>query len=126
MSPDIVVAESTVVEVIEVTPGNVDINEGSLSIIEVGIAGSQGPKGDPGDQGPQGIQGVPGSGSFSYHHQQLSPAATWVIVHNLNGYPNITIVDSAGTQVEGEVKYDSGTQVTVSFSSAFAGDAYLS
>ena len=56
---------------------------------------------------------------------QASSSSTWVITHPLGGYPSVTIVDSAGTQVIGEVKYDSETQVTVIFTAAFSGFAYL-
>lgn len=56
---------------------------------------------------------------------QSSPSTEWVIGHTLGGRPSITVVDSAGTVVIGEVKYDSNTQVTVSFTAAFSGYAYL-
>jgi hypothetical protein len=49
----------------------------------------------------------------------------WVITHSLGGHPSVTIVDSAGTAVFGEVKYDSTTQVTVYFTVPFSGLAYL-
>jgi hypothetical protein len=56
---------------------------------------------------------------------QGSAAATWVIDHTLGGKPQVTIVDSADTHVFGEVQYNSNTQVTVTFSAAFSGKAYL-
>lgn len=49
----------------------------------------------------------------------------WVIDHNLNKYPNVSIVDSAGTVVTGDIKYDSLNRVTVSFKSGFKGRAFL-
>ena len=58
-------------------------------------------------------------------HTQASASTDWVITHTLGGKPSVTIVDSADTLVIGEVKYDSNTQVTVSFTSAFSGFAYL-
>lgn len=58
-------------------------------------------------------------------HTQASVSTDWVITHTLGGKPSVTIVDSADTVVIGEVKYDSNTQVTVSFTSAFSGFAYL-
>jgi hypothetical protein len=63
---------------------------------------------------------------FAYVHHQNTPDVLWTIDHNLNGYPNVTVVDSAGTQVEGDVDYTSAVQLTISFTAAFAGDAYLS
>lgn len=50
---------------------------------------------------------------------------TWVITHSLGGKPSVTIVDSADTHVFGEVQYNSNTQITVLFSAAFSGKAYL-
>jgi hypothetical protein len=61
-----------------------------------------------------------------YTHHQDSAATEWTINHTLLGQPNVTVVDSAGTQVEGEVFYISETQVRVRFSAAFSGKAYLS
>lgn len=63
--------------------------------------------------------------SESYTHTQASAAATWTITHNLGKYPSVTIVDSGGDQVLGEVEYTSVNQLVVSFSAAFAGKAYL-
>jgi hypothetical protein len=56
---------------------------------------------------------------------QPSPSSTWSITHDLGGRPSVTIVDSAGTMVIGEVTYNSDTQVTVNFTAAFSGFAYL-
>ncbi len=56
---------------------------------------------------------------------QQNASATWVITHALGGKPQVTIVDSADTHVFGEVQYNSNTQVTVTFSAAFSGKAYL-
>lgn len=60
-----------------------------------------------------------------YIHTQGVPALSWTIVHNLGKYPNINIVDSANADVIGEVVYDSLNQLTVTFSAAFSGKAYL-
>jgi len=61
-----------------------------------------------------------------YVHNQPSPATTWNITHNLKMYPSVTIVDSSGTHVMGEVTYDSLNTAMVSFTSPFSGKAYLS
>lgn len=63
--------------------------------------------------------------SSMYSHDQAIAAATWNISHNLNKYPSVTITDSAGDQVEGEVHYNGLNSLTVSFSAPFAGKAYL-
>jgi hypothetical protein len=56
---------------------------------------------------------------------QGSASETWVIDHTLGGRPQVTIVDSADTHVFGEVQYNSNTRITVTFSAAFSGKAYL-
>ena len=58
-------------------------------------------------------------------HVQSVSSSLWVINHALGGHPSVTVVDSAGTAVVGEVKYESTTQVTVSFTVPFSGLAYL-
>lgn len=58
-------------------------------------------------------------------HTQASPSTLWTITHALGGRPSVTIVDSAGTVVIGEVLYTSDTEVNVSFTAAFSGFAYL-
>jgi len=58
-------------------------------------------------------------------HAQGSAQTTWTITHTLGGRPSVTVVDSTGTTVVGDVQYNSDTQVTVTFSAAFSGSAYL-
>ncbi len=60
-----------------------------------------------------------------YVHNQSSSAATWNITHNLNKYPSVTVVDSAGTVVAGDITYVGANSLTVTFRSAFSGKAYL-
>lgn len=75
-------------------------------------------KGVPGDGG--------GGGAQAYTHTQAVASATWVIDHNLSFRPNVAVVDSTGDQVEGEVEYTDADTVTVKFTAAFTGTAYLS
>jgi hypothetical protein len=64
-------------------------------------------------------------GDKSYTHNQGSPSSTWNIEHNLGKKPSVTIVDSAENYVVGEIEYVDSNNVTLSFSSAFSGKAYL-
>jgi hypothetical protein len=64
--------------------------------------------------------------AIAYHHTQNTPSNTWVINHNLDFYPNVTVADSGGSLCEGEITYTSTDSVTVTFSGAFSGNAYLS
>lgn len=56
---------------------------------------------------------------------QTTPSATWTIVHNLGRFPSVTVVDSAGSEIHGAVLYVDSNNVTISFSAATAGSAYL-
>ena len=60
-----------------------------------------------------------------YTHKQLSAATVWNIQHNLNKHPSVTVIDSAGTKVYGDIEYIDNNNVRVTFTSAFAGRAYL-
>jgi hypothetical protein len=61
----------------------------------------------------------------THMHVQDVAAATWTINHNLNRYPQVTIVDSAGSEVIGDITYTSLNTVTATFGGAFGGRAYL-
>lgn len=62
---------------------------------------------------------------LNHIHYQDVAAEKWVITHNLGKMPSVTVVTSAGEQVVGDVQYNSNNKLTVSFTSAFAGVAYL-
>jgi len=86
-----------------------------------------GPPGPPGPDGPPGPQGPPGSGTGGvYTHNQGAVSANWVVAHNLGFNPNVAVVDSAGTSVEGDITYTNVNSLTLHFSAAFSGVAYLS
>lgn len=67
----------------------------------------------------------PGGDDKSYIHIQSTAAEEWNISHNLDKYPAVTVVDSAGTTVMGECEYIDKNTVKLSFSAAFSGKAYL-
>ena len=60
-----------------------------------------------------------------YAYEQTVAAATWSITHNMGKYPSVTIVDSAGSAVVGDVLYIDENTLTVSFTGACLGYAYL-
>lgn len=47
----------------------------------------------------------------------------WNITHNLNKYPSVSITDTAGTEVEGQVDYLDLNSVKVTFAYPFSGRA---
>lgn len=67
------------------------------------------------------------SRAVRYYHSQVAASATWVIDHNLNAYPGgVSVVDSAGSIVYGDVVYNSLNRLTISFAVSFSGEAYIS
>lgn len=62
---------------------------------------------------------------------QATPATSWgdgtppIITHNLAKFPSITVVDTANTVVTGQYDYIDKNNITITFSAAFAGKAYL-
>jgi len=61
----------------------------------------------------------------TYIHNQSSASLTWTILHNLDKFPSVSVIDSANTVVIGQIKYDSQNQITLTFSAPFSGKAYL-
>ena len=125
-------------------------------IVVTGQGGARGAQGATGPQGTTGAQGpgvslqtvenlIAGAaldttddlpegvtnkyftvGKVAYTHTQGVASDTWTITHNLGFYPNLTVQDSGGTIYEGEITYTNTVSLTVTFSSAFSGKAYLS
>jgi hypothetical protein len=104
------------------TPDVVVINPNTPDTVIVG-AGQGGAQGPIGPAGPAGTKGDSG-GFFTY--TQNTPASTWNITHNLGYNPAVSIIDSSGSQVEGSVTWVSNNSLSVTFSAAFSGVAYLS
>jgi hypothetical protein len=61
----------------------------------------------------------------SYTHQQAVSASTWNITHNLGRKPSVTVIDSGGSECEGLITYTNSNSLTIVFSAAFSGEAYL-
>jgi hypothetical protein len=72
--------------------------------------------------------GMVGGSSVSdktYEHTQGVPGSVWTIVHGLDKHPSVTVFDSAGSEVGGDVAYLDLNTVTVTFTAPFSGVAYL-
>lgn len=72
------------------------------------------------------IVGIPASQAIAYTHIQSVSSNTWVINHNLDFFPNVTVADSSGAICEGEIDYSNNNSLTIIFTGAFSGKAYLS
>lgn len=87
-----------------------------------GIQGVQGIEGPQGSMGPQGPVGPPGG--LDYTHQQMVASSEWIVEHHLGRHCAVTVVDSAGSVVVGDVAYLSLDVLSISFGAGFSGTAY--
>ena len=63
---------------------------------------------------------------LSYTHNQSAVSDTWTIHHGLGYYPSVSIFDSAANSVEGAITHNDENNLTIEFSAAISGTAYLS
>lgn len=63
--------------------------------------------------------------TMSHRHIQSSNSNTWVITHNLGYRPSVTVIDLDGDVVNGDITYNTLNQLTLTFSVALSGEAYL-
>ena len=64
-------------------------------------------------------------GTPTFIFNQGVAATTWNVNHNLGKFPSVTVIDTANTVVNGEYEYIDNNNITLKFSAAFAGKAYL-
>lgn len=89
-----------------------------------GPTGAQGPGGETGPEGPAGPAGPGGGGYFAYI--QISPAATWIINHNLGRLVHVTLLDSGNDIAYADVIQGTLNQATIVFAVPTVGSAVLS
>lgn len=114
--------------------------------LEFDVVVAVGPKGDTGATGPAGPPGqlptgtqndvltykassnswVASKTALRFVHVQSAAIATWDIVHNMGYMPSVTVIDSGGNEVEGNIVYNNTDTLTLIFSSEMSGTAYLS
>ena len=66
-----------------------------------------------------------GGGDKTYIHKQVIASNTWEITHNLYKYPSVSVVDTGGNVVIGDVEYTSLNTLVITFTAPFSGTAYL-
>ena len=64
-------------------------------------------------------------GTPTYVFNQGVASTTLNVNHNLGKFPSVTVIDTANTVVNGEYEYIDNNNITLKFSAAFAGKAYL-
>lgn len=92
----------------------------SVNSVTVASSGPQGPKGDAGANGTNGVDG----GHFTF--EQQVPSSSWSITHNLGYRPAVTVQDYGKIVLEGELDHINANSLTITFSEAISGYAYLS
>ena len=61
----------------------------------------------------------------NYLHIQGVASDEWVINHNLDKYPSVTVIDSSGSEVIGEVTHIDKNNLKIKFAGGFSGKATL-
>lgn len=60
-----------------------------------------------------------------YVYDQIISSKIWVVNHTLNKFPSVSVVDSGGSLVMGDITYINTSQLKISFNYEFSGKAYL-
>ncbi len=100
--------------------------QGSVYILKVGTSTGVNPTNTINwdifvEKGDQGIIGQ----DLTHVHVQNVASTTWTVSHPLNKFPAVSIIDSGGTIVEGDVNYVDINTVVITFSYQFTGTVYL-
>lgn len=105
------VAVPSVIAITEDDTSVIEIETSAQTVIEVGYS-------QPGGGGSGGS----GAGYFA---QQFQIANTFFTVHhNLNQFPVVVFVNSAGEPIQGDVDYVNANTVTITFTAAESGWVY--
>src|SRR5262245_7561618 len=102
-----------------------DAGDGVVRIDGAGGAdGAPGPPGPAGPTGPTGPTGPPGE-QTTFTFSQLAPSTTWTIAHLLDRFPSVTVIDSVNVEVFPDIDYGDSDHLTLTFTAATSGKAYL-
>jgi hypothetical protein len=63
----------------------------------------------------QGPREGPRFKEFKERQRSVDSQSTWVLEHNLNTYPTVTLTDSDGAVISGNVVYTDSNTITVTF-----------
>lgn len=68
-----------------------------------------------------------GGGGYDkfFEYSQTAPSSKWFINHPLNKFPSVTVVDSGGSVVIGDIEYVDNSNIIITFNATFSGKAYL-
>lgn len=74
----------------------------------------------PGPAGPQGPPGEDAGGDKNFVQEFINSSEV-TVTHNLNKYPAVTVTDSTGEEVIGQIEYQSINQLVATFIGSFTG-----
>lgn len=127
-STDFVLLDTRPPPILATAAGSTDMlvitGDGPIGL--TGPAGLIGPIGPTGLIGPIGPTGLAGPQGTFYIHTQDAASMQWDVYHLLGYTPNVTVVDSLGEVVYGDVQILGPDHLVIDFTSAFSGLAYLS
>jgi hypothetical protein len=118
----------------EIPLGEVDIGNPAIEVVdtppttaseEIGVPGMPGPPGEQGEQGEPGPPGTPGAGDKTFIWVQDVPTNHAEIVHGLNKFPAVTVIDTGGSEIETHVAYVDNNTVIIDLSVSVAWTAYF-
>ena len=66
-----------------------------------------------------------GVGDKNFVFTQAVASATWTVQHNLNKFPSVTSVNINNIEMYGEVEFIDLNNLTINFSAAFSGKAFI-
>jgi hypothetical protein len=70
-------------------------------------------------------EGVVNKFDLNFVFNQGVAATTWTVAHNLGKFPSVSVIDSMGTAVIGQVNYIDNNNLTINFNAAFSGKAFI-
>jgi hypothetical protein len=61
----------------------------------------------------------------NYVHDQQVASNSWVVIHGLNKFAAVSVVNTANQAIVGDITYNSLNQLTITFTSSISGKAYI-
>lgn len=80
---------------------------------------------DPDTASPLFVRPTAPGGDDANFVYDFTNQSTLNFLHNLGKLPAVTIIDSTGDEVDGEVIHDSVNEITINFSASFSGSVIL-
>lgn len=115
----VVIADGTAPRIVVRAPQRSTVTLTRQTRVIVRQAGIQGARGATGATGPAGAP-------ESYHeHIQATPAATWLIDHNIGRRVTVTVYDPDGDPYLADVHHNSPNSTSVIFTTPTAGSALV-